>query len=233
MRNRENVERGGWRGGRAVAHVLARLAQRASPPPPTFSYLARPCDTKAPPQQNSSFLPPRPAPPSETPCHGRRLAPAQCHRRKHGYFRSLAAGSPGRGPATPTSRGVTSRGPGRPTRAGRFCSRPRRTALISDLGEAGEEGTGAHVARGPWQERAPWWPRERGFYSKHRWALLLLHHGVSLAPQRPPCHPEPGLPLPGRRGRGQVLPVGLWVRGDVSCQPCPSPGCTSLRSGVC
>lgn len=124
-------------------------------------------------------------------------------------------------------------GRGSPARAGRFCSRPRRTALISDLGEAGQEGaraTGAHV--GPWQERAPWWPRERGFCSKHRWALLLLHHGVSLAPRRPPSHPGPGLPLPGRRGRGQVLPVDLWVRGDVSSQPCPSPGCTSPRSGV-
>lgn len=45
--------------------------------------------------------------------------------------------------------------------------------------------------------------------------------------------PVPGLPLPGRHGRGQVLPVDLWVRGDVSSQPCPSPGCTSLHSGVC
>lgn len=48
-----------------------------------------------------------------------------------------------------------------------------------------------------------------------------------------PRAPVAGLALPGRQGRGQVLPEDLWVSGDVSRQPCPSPGFTFLHSGVC
>ena len=47
------------------AHIRARLAQRgALLHPQSATWHTCPCDTRAPHQQNSSFLPPRPAPPS-------------------------------------------------------------------------------------------------------------------------------------------------------------------------
>ena len=55
----------GEAGEAGSAHIRARLAQRgALPYPQSATWHSCPCDTRAPHQQNSSFLPPRLAPPS-------------------------------------------------------------------------------------------------------------------------------------------------------------------------
>lgn len=104
-----------------------------------------------------------------------------------------------------------------------FCS--QRSVLISDQGAGGRTKEWAHRACGRTQgrSRATFALRTGGpFEFPIITQFPLLNRG-----------PVPGLQLPGRRGRGQLSPMVLFVRGDVSCQSCPSPGCIPLYSGVC
>lgn len=106
----------GWHSGAALPH------------PHSATWHSCPCDTSAPHQQNSSFLPPRPAPPSvrQRAMGGGWQVPVG---RKHGYFRSLRTGSFCGGPAAPTSGRTASRGRGSPTMTGPFRVYPQRSVL--------------------------------------------------------------------------------------------------------